>query len=328
MMTPCSAFEDDPLPLETRRGFEFTEELRWLHQSVNDKDYRRVSDILKSSKEPHVLANEAGDDGRTALHIAVTMDDLKISRLLIEHGAIVNAQDNNGDTPLHLAGGAPTTNLLLEAGHANPNIPNIDGICALHVAVQRRDSGSVRILLKHHAKVDTADNLRWLTPLHLVAMPDTTDASTSRARATIAELLCSVDDTDLNYQDSEGNTPLHYAVQIEASDAGDVINSLLEKGASPRIPNSRNQEPLLLLCHNNSLRNRDVFQESLHSMLYHGADPNRQSNTGATALHLSLFHKDVDSAVQLVNRAAELHLPWRKVRRTIVLKNEKTSSLF
>jgi ankyrin repeat protein len=49
-------------------------------------------------------------------------------------------------------------------------------------------------------------------------------------------------------------------------------------------------------------------------MLFHGADPNEQSNTGCTPLHLSLYHQDVDSAVQLVNRAAELHLLWKKVR--------------
>lgn len=320
MMTPRPAFEEDPLPLEERRGFEFADELRWLHQSINDKDYRRVSDILKTSEEPHVLVNEIGEDGRTALHIAVATDDVKISRLLLENGAIVNSQDSNGDTPLHLAGGPPMTHLLLETGRANPNIPNIDGICALHIAVQRRDSGSVRVLLKHYAKVDTADNLRWLTPIHLVAMPDTIETSSDRARAVIAGLLCSVDACDLNYQDSEGNTPLHYAVQIETPDAGDVVNALLEKGASPRIPNSRSQEPLLLLCNNNALRNEDVYQECLHAMLFHGADPNQQSSTGATPLHLSLFHRDIDSAVQLVNRAAELHLLWRKVRRIEVLQ--------
>lgn len=303
-------FEGDPFPVEKRRGVEFTEGLRSLHQYISDKDYRRVCDILTAAYEPHVLVNEIGEGGQTALHVAVGIDDLKVSKLLIESGAIVNIQDASGDTPLHLSGNSPMTELLLGTGRANPNIPNLDGICALHLAVQRGDVGSVRILLKHYAKVDTADNIRWLTPLHLVAMPDTG----SDARSAIAELLCSVDEPDLNYQDSEGNTPLHYAVQIESRDASNVINALLEKGANPKIPNSRKQEPLLLLCHNAAFRKEDVYQDCLHSMLFYGADPNQQSSTGATPLHLSLFHKDVDSAVQLVNRAAELHLVWRKVR--------------
>ena len=207
--------------------------------------------------------------------------------------------------------------LLLERGRANPNIPNSEGICALHQAVQRKDIRSVRVLLKHYARVDTADNIRWLTPLHLVAMPDTDDLIGNDARIAITKLLCSVDDPDLNYQDSEGNTPLHYAVQIENRDAADVVHTFLETGASPHIANSRNQEPLLLLCHNLGLRQSDVYQECLDSMLSHGANPNTQSKTGATALHLSLYHKDIDGAVQLVNYGAELHLLWRKVSYTV-----------
>jgi ankyrin repeat protein len=276
---------------------------------------------LNLSDEPHVLINEADEAGRTALHVAVALGDMKTARILIEKGAIVNAQDYGGDNPLHLAESAPMTKLLLETGKANPNIPNLDGICALHLAVQRRDSGSVRALLKYNAKVDTADNTRWFTPLHLACLPDRQGLeyqdARMRARAIIVDLLCNGTESsqpDFNYQDNEGNTPLHYAAQMETSEACDIINSLLEKGSKTTISNSRKQQPLLLLCHNASLRKEDLYQECLHSMLFHGADPNKQSNTGCTALHLSIYHQDIDSAVQLVSHAAELHLQWRKVR--------------
>eukprot|EP00934_Nitzschia_sp_Nitz4_P005268 Nitzschia sp. Nitz4//scaffold121_size67750//19128//26880//NITZ4_006065-RA/size67750-augustus-gene-0.121-mRNA-1//1//CDS//3329534342//5258//frame0 len=305
--------------LEERRGSSFAEELHWLHNAIRNDDHQTVREILKASSDACVLVNEGDQDGRTALHIAVCTNDTKLVRIVLDVGSIVNAQDSNGETPLHLANGPPMTSTLLECGKANPNIPNIDGVCALHVAVQRRDSGSVRLLLKHYARVDTADNIRWLTPIHLAAMPESSDtvhfSSDRNIRATIMEQLCSVDGPDLNYQDSESNTPLHYAVQIETPDACDVINTLLEKGANPAISNSRNQQPLLLLCHNAGLRKHDAFQECLHSMLFNGADPNQQSNTGCTPLHLSLYHRDTDSAVLLVSQAAELHLLWRKPKR-------------
>ena len=311
----------NPAPVSERRGQEFSKELHYLHDVVLANNLQLVKDILRQSDEHHVLINEVGANGRTALHAAVLSSNFKIARILIEKGAIVNTQDFDGDTPLHLAEGAPMTTLLLEEGKANPNIPNIDGICALHIAVQRRDAGSVRLLLQHGAKVDTADNEKWLTPLHMAALPDKTDQvevgeARMRARTIITNLLCSRNNgsnPDMNDQDHEGNSPLHYAAQIETSEACDVLDLFLEKGADPRLCNSRNQHPLLLLCHNQALRKHDVFQDCLHSMLFHGADPNKQSTTGCTALHLSLYHRDMDSAVQLVNRGAELHLVWKKV---------------
>jgi ankyrin repeat protein len=314
-------FDLNPAPVSERRGQEFSKELHHLHDVVLANNLQLVKDILRQSDEHHVLINEVGTNGRTALHAAVLSSNFKISRILIENGAIVNTQDFDGDTPLHLAEGAPMTTLLLEEGKANPNIPNIDGICALHIAVQRRDAGSVRMLLQHGAKVDTADNEKWLTPLHMAALPDKTDQveiedARMRARTIIANLLCSGNSGSnpvLNDQDHEGNSPLHYAAQIETPEACDVLSIFLEKGADPRLSNSRNQHPLLLLCHNHALRKHDVFQDCLHSMLFHGADPNKQSMTGCTALHLSLYHRDIDSAIQLVNRGAELHLVWKKV---------------
>jgi ankyrin repeat protein len=317
----------DPIPVSERRGFEFSEELVRLHDSIQDSDMQVMNSILRKSADTHVLINEASANGRTALHVAVANANLKATRILIESGAIVNSQDYDGETPLHLAEGAPMTNLLLETGRANPNIPSIDGICALHLAVQRKDAGSVRALLKHNAKVDTADNIRWLTPLHLVVLPERIEEDNElegrmKARKIIVDLLCGGSGSPrpcLDEQDHEGNTPLHYAVQIETADACDVVNTLLEKGADPKVPNGRNQQPLLLLCHNAALRKEDVYQECLHSMLFHGADPNQQSNTGCTPLHLSLYHQDIDSAVQLVNRASELHLLWKKVRIAAML---------
>jgi ankyrin repeat protein len=291
-----------------------------LHSAIQNDDIHAMNHIIDRSSDPLVLVNNLDDDGRTALHVAVESNNLQAVRQLIERGAVANAQDLSGNTPLHVAKGAAMVKLLLEKGKANPNIPNIDGVCALHNTVERLDVGSVRLLLNNRAKVDVADNTNWFTPLHLALLTsekiDLLDPETiQRSRTMIVDLLCGDRfDFDMNYQDSEGNTPLHYAVQLKTPEAAEILNTILEKGADPTVRNGRNQQALLLLCHNDELRKYDVFQECLHSLLYHGADPNQQSNTGCTPLHLSLYHQDVDSAVQLVNRSAELHLLWRKVR--------------
>ena len=291
-----------------------------LHGAIEDNDIRSVNQIIDGSSDPLVLVNNLDASGRTSLHVAVESNNIQAVRELFERGAVANAQDLSGNTPLHVAKGTAMVKVLLERGKANPNIPNIDGICALHNTVERLDVGSVRILLNNRAKVDVADNTHWFTPLHLALLTsekvELLDAQTiQRSRAMIVDLLCGDRfEFDMNYQDSEGNTPLHYAVQLQTPEAAEIVNTILEKGADPTVPNGRNQQALLLLCHNDELRKHDAFQECLHALLYHGADPNQQSNTGCTPLHLSLYHQDVDSAVQLLNRSAELHLLWKKVR--------------
>ncbi len=298
-----------------------------LCNTVMNSTTHELEDLLRRAPEPHVLVNECDDRGRTALHLAAQGGNIKISKLLLEHGAIVNSQDDEGETPLHLSSSASMMMFLLEEGiGANANIPNVDGVCLLHLAVQRRDIESVRGLLRHSADVNSADNIRWFTPLHLVALParnaagddiseDTDDARDVRVR--IAQLLCGATnaiDPDLNYQDIEGNTPLHYAVQIISEEARDIVDVFLEKGADPKVTNNRGQSPLHLLLHNEFLRRLEMTQQMLHLLLYHGADPNQQSMTGCTGLHLTLYHKDIDGAVQLMNAGAELHLVWKKVR--------------
>ena len=144
------------------RGEAFFLELRRLHDAIRCSDLRIVETILRqSNEEPQILINEGDEIGRTALHVAVLTSNLLLTETLLEKGAIANAQDNDGETPLHLAESASMTDVLLKNGRANPNIPNIDGICALHLAVQRRDLDSVRALMLNNANVNSADNVKW-----------------------------------------------------------------------------------------------------------------------------------------------------------------------
>mmetsp|Transcript_44895 Transcript_44895/g.50355 ORF Transcript_44895/g.50355 Transcript_44895/m.50355 type:complete len:1721 (-) Transcript_44895:74-5236(-) len=295
------------------------DELTMLHNSIRESDTCLTNEIINTSKDPIFLVNAPNVDGRSALHIAVESNNLRVIQDLLKRSAVANAQDNYGNTPLHLSTAPDVAKLLLEEGLANPNIPNIDGICALHNSVERLDVGSVRLLLKHYARIDVADNISWFTPLHMVLLPSNrieilSNKTVQIYRPMIVDLLCGDrSELEINEQDREGNTPLHYAVQLETIDATTIISTILEKGADPKIRNIRNQQPLLLLCHNQDLRqNYDAFQECVHSLLYYDADPNHQSNTGCTPLHLSLYHNDIDSSIQLINRSAELHLLWKR----------------
>jgi ankyrin repeat protein len=219
-------------------------------------------------------------------------------------------------------------------GMANPNIPNIAGVCPLHYAVERRDAAAVGRLTRYGANMNVADNSKWFTPLHVVChrhpqignIDDLGTTDLDRAsRSCITRLLCDVQEpvpADPNSEDWEGNTPLHYVVTLTDDDVANVLSILLEKGGNPNAVNKRGQTPLHLLSHNEALREMDVFQEMLHDMLFHGADPNFGSKSGCTALHLSLYHRDVDSAVQLMSSGAKLDLVWNKPKNWVAFWND------
>lgn len=226
---------------------------------------------------------------------------------------MLNSQDFSGNTALHMAKSLHTANMLLQSG-INPNIPNFDGVSALHLAVNLMDYSLVRCLLSHGANVTTADDVCWYTPLHLVAHSMDSIENPMSVRGPIAELLCEAkypSSPEMNYQDREGNTPLHHAASLAEEDAGILISIFIENGACPKIANNRGQTPIHIYCHNNSIRKFVFYHEVLQLMLEKG-DPNQQSLNGCTPLHLVLYHRDFLSAKLLVRFGAQLNLEWRK----------------
>lgn len=313
-----------------------------IHIAIRTADDDALSVAVTNCEDVVSELNRSGRDGKTPLHLAISSNNFSSAEFLLQSNDVVaNTQDNHGNTPLHYAKHASFIKLLLECGMANPNIPNERGFCAIHVAVQRRDVESVKCLLSHFANVNVADDCKWLTPLHLAAQDTVHDSSfrskisskgsQSRSPAVeITRLLCAVTKphpADLNYQDKDGNTPLHHASILQNTTAGEIMLLLLKHGANPNIRNNRGQTPMHLFMHNNSLRQFDFFQDIMQLMLYQGYDTNIQSQNGCTPIHLAIYHRDIDSAICLLERNSQLHLEWKKpVRWETYWKDHGSSS--
>lgn len=82
--------------------------------------------------------------------------NIELAKLLLSHYAEADTQDSFGNTALHYADSHEMTQILLEGGVC-PNISNENGMCALQLAVKRRDFVSVKELLLHGADVGNAD---------------------------------------------------------------------------------------------------------------------------------------------------------------------------
>ena len=118
----------------------------------------RLRELLGS--EP-ALAQARSDDDFTPLHYAAFFDGPGAARLLIEHGADVNAFADNelGVHPLNsaaAAGAREIAAILLEHG-ADPNAPTRSGFSPLDAALENDDQELASLLRSHGARDEPSD---------------------------------------------------------------------------------------------------------------------------------------------------------------------------
>jgi len=139
---------------------------------------RHLVDMLLQ-RGAHVNAN-AGQSGTALMRAASGMHNASgsvsiaaenycaIGRTLLQHGAIVDARDKEGETALiHAAeaGNIPLVNTLLQQG-ANVNANRDHGRTALMAAASGGHRAILRILLQHGAVIGSRDETDWTALTH------------------------------------------------------------------------------------------------------------------------------------------------------------------
>ena len=133
-------------------GVEFVEAVR---TSNGDK----VVELLTA--KPTGLINARGDDGNTALIVALARRDEEWTGFLLGKGADPNLSGKGGDTPLMAAARAgyfDGVGWLLQLG-AKVDTTNRSGETALILAVQQRQPMIVKVLLTAGADPDRTDSV-------------------------------------------------------------------------------------------------------------------------------------------------------------------------
>jgi 26S proteasome non-ATPase regulatory subunit 10 len=173
------------------------------------------------------LIRSKGEDGRTLLHHAVKHSSV-VELLLVQDRCDVDAKDEAGWTPLHIAASTnqEMTVKLLIAKYADVNATNDSGVTPLCYACSKGYENIVVILLDHGADALLRDKF-GRSVFHRAVL---------KGQLSILKLLFEkVKSASVNQPDADNNTLLHLAVEDEN---GEIVKFLLlEKHADATYKN-------------------------------------------------------------------------------------------
>ncbi|KAI1319047.1 hypothetical protein F5Y16DRAFT_391279 [Xylariaceae sp. FL0255] len=202
-------------------------------------DYFLLSRELTATFRPEPPPNFQPDwcidsERNTALHWASAMGDVDVIKQLKGFGANTAAQNIRGETPF-------MRSVSFINCYENQTFPSV--LEELIETIEIRDEASYTAI--HHAtfirsgRVQSQSCSRYYLELILNKLQETHDDN----------YICRL----LNYQDSEGNTALHFAVKAKASRC---IRALLGRGADPHINNCLGISADQTIQEFNAIRNR------------------------------------------------------------------------
>jgi len=211
--------------------------------------------LLKQGADP----NQKNDANATALMWAAS--DLEKTRVLVAHGADVNARSADMRTPLMIAarrtGNTATVKLLLDHGaNANPNAHPDAESSPLIEAATAGDAASMELLLGHGADAKKAEPafemavaMRCAKCVALLADKGLDKAAYTMALPNIASFgevnavrMALDHGADVNAADPFGRTPLMYAAGSDLLNL-DVVKLLVEHGADVNAKNGHKLGP-------------------------------------------------------------------------------------
>ena len=202
-----------------------------LFNAVNRENVNATRKLLNNGAN----VNQNNENGRSPLMQASLLGNSELVKLLLAKGADVNKADKDGNTPLYMAsseGHAKVVKVLLSARGIDVNKADKYGLTALHRASMEGFWAVTRLLLSAPGIQVNKENIAGSTPLYLASY---------YGRTKVVKVLLSARGIDVNKATEQGNTPLHAASEEGETD---IVKLLLAKGADVNKADERGRTPL------------------------------------------------------------------------------------
>ena len=255
-----------------------------LHRAVS-KGY---ADITASLCDAGALIDPKDKFGRTPLFIAAKAGSNACVKLLVSHGADVNAFSLRGGrlsaVQAAASGGFADVVETLVNADARVNNKVKDEESALHLAIQSRSSACVKVLLANKADVNYR-NAKGETPLILAAQAGDDE---------IFDMLLNVQDIKLNAVSKNGETALSICCMTGYMHG---VQALFE---APSIKIGEKLAGGVTLVH---LAAQWKHHDVLTFLLENGCEPDAADEKGNTPLHLAVAVRDNQDVVTTLVKA-------------------------
>ncbi|CAH8676907.1 unnamed protein product [Schistosoma rodhaini] len=242
-----------------------------LRVAIKENDEETVRFLVALD---NIKASEKDEDGNTVLHLALGNTSVKILSLLLDNlqSLDVNALNNKGESPLHIAcrnNSMECIEKLLKAG-GDPMIGEFESF-PIHIAVNNDSLECVNLLCTYCPNcINLPDLINHNTPIHLVH------------NSKIFERLCELG-ANLDARNDLGLTVLH--MKVRDNNFEDVL-ALLICGADPNLRNASGATPLhYAMTYNASIH-------TIRALLAFEADPYALNNSQHSCRHLLCCNAD------------------------------------
>jgi ankyrin repeat protein len=229
--------------------------------AVMYSDAAIVRELLEKGADP----NHRNDANATALMWAA--DNLEKTRVLVAHGAEVNARSNDGRSPLAIAaskaGASPIVKFLLEHG-ANPNPAGPTDTVPIRQAAAAGDADVMQLLLDHGADPKAAGE---------EALVGSVETDCKKCIQLVEKSL-----------DAKAYNAALVDLSVH-SENFEAIKVAIEHGASVKATDVEGRTPLLFAANSDFLP-----LDTVQLLIDHGADVNARNMYGHTPLYLAKLH--------------------------------------